>query len=43
MATEKAVGIPQGAVLAYRVLQLVMEEDHWGTWRPEELVEGGSC
>ena len=31
----------QGTVLAYRVLQLVMEEDRWGTWRPEELVEEG--
>ncbi|CAI9155102.1 unnamed protein product [Rangifer tarandus platyrhynchus] len=29
VATEKTVGIPQGAVLAYRVLQLVMKEDRW--------------
>ncbi|NP_001014106.1 gasdermin D like 1 isoform X2 [Rattus norvegicus] len=27
--TEKMVSIPQGSVLAYRVLQLVVEEDGW--------------
>ncbi|XP_070659104.1 gasdermin-D-like [Bos indicus] len=31
----------QGTVLAYMVLQLMMEEDRWGMWRPEELVEEG--
>ncbi|MEJ1289062.1 hypothetical protein NN561_020099 [Cricetulus griseus] len=30
MDTEKAVSIPQGSVLAYRVLQLLVEEDGWG-------------
>ncbi|KAJ8784985.1 hypothetical protein J1605_007541 [Eschrichtius robustus] len=29
MAKEKTVAIPRGTVLASRVLQLVMEEDHW--------------
>ncbi|EGV91558.1 Gasdermin-A1, partial [Cricetulus griseus] len=29
MDTEKAVSIPQGSVLAYRVLQLLVEEDGW--------------
>lgn len=28
--TEKMVSIPQGSVLAYRVLQLLVEEDGWG-------------
>ncbi|XP_031214808.1 gasdermin-A-like isoform X2 [Mastomys coucha] len=28
--TEKMVSIPQGSVLAYRVLQLEVEEDGWG-------------
>lgn len=27
--------------MAYMVLQLMMEEDRWGMWRPEELVEEG--
>lgn len=31
----------QGTVLAYMVLQLMMKEDRWGMWRPEELVEEG--
>lgn len=30
MDTEKVVSIPQGSILAYRVLQLVLEEDSWG-------------
>ncbi|XP_062045836.1 gasdermin-C [Lepus europaeus] len=30
MVREKIVTIPQGSVMAYRVLQLVVEEDHWG-------------
>lgn len=30
VAKEKMVTIPQGTVLAYRVLQLVMEDDRWG-------------
>lgn len=30
MDTEKVVSIPQGSILAYRVLQLVLEEDGWG-------------
>nr|XP_048313367.1 gasdermin-A-like [Myodes glareolus] len=29
MDTEKVVSIPQGSILAYRVLQLVLEEDGW--------------
>ncbi|KAL1767725.1 gasdermin domain containing protein RGD1359449 isoform X1 [Sigmodon hispidus] len=30
MDAEKAVSIPQGSVLAYRVLKLVVEDDCWG-------------
>ncbi|KAM7317115.1 hypothetical protein ACRRTK_023417 [Alexandromys fortis] len=30
MDTERVVSIPQGSILAYRVLQLVLEEDSWG-------------
>lgn len=30
MDTEKAVSIPRGSILAYRALQLVVEEDGWG-------------
>lgn len=28
--TEKAVTIPQGSIMAYRVLRLVIKEDRWG-------------
>ncbi|XP_014643515.1 PREDICTED: gasdermin-D-like [Ceratotherium simum simum] len=39
MAKEKTVTIPRGTVLAYRVLQLVIEGDRWGVgfgWAPGE-------
>ena len=41
MAKEKTVAIPRGTVLAYRVLQLVMGEDRWGTRRLEEPEQLG--
>nr|XP_023401773.1 gasdermin-A-like [Loxodonta africana] len=34
VAKEKTVIVPRGSVLAYRVLQLVIKEDHWGKQRP---------
>ncbi|KAM9626805.1 gasdermin-A-like [Trichechus inunguis] len=40
MAKEKTVTVPQGSVLAYRVLQLVIEEDHWAILY---LPEGKLC
>ncbi|XP_058420465.1 gasdermin-A-like [Diceros bicornis minor] len=39
VAKEKTVTIPRGTVLAYRVLQLVIEGDRWGVgfgWAPGE-------
>ncbi|XP_049710575.1 gasdermin-A-like [Elephas maximus indicus] len=36
VAKEKTVIVPRGSVLAYRVLQLVIEEDHWGKAPGEE-------
>ncbi|XP_051016471.1 gasdermin-D-like [Acomys russatus] len=39
MDVEKMVSIPQGSVLAYRVLQLVVEEDGWGIAFIQELGE----
>ncbi|XP_037659242.1 gasdermin-C [Choloepus didactylus] len=38
MTKEKTVTVPRGSVLAYRVLQLVIEEDHWAVLHlPEEM------
>lgn len=36
MAKEKTVAIPRSTVLAYLALQLVMEDDRWGTWSLEQ-------
>ncbi|XP_064123740.1 gasdermin-A-like [Loxodonta africana] len=36
VAKEKTVIVPRGSVLAYRVLQLVIKEDHWGKAPGEE-------
>lgn len=36
MAKEKTVAIPRSTVLAYWELQLVMEDDRWGTWSLEQ-------
>lgn len=36
MAKEKTVAIPRSTVLAYWALQLVMEDDRWGTWSLEQ-------
>uniref|UniRef100_A0A8D1CQM9 Gasdermin-A-like n=1 Tax=Sus scrofa TaxID=9823 RepID=A0A8D1CQM9_PIG len=40
VAKEKMVTIPQGTVLAYRVLQLVMEDDRWAV---RHLPESKPC
>ncbi|XP_051700788.2 gasdermin-C isoform X1 [Oryctolagus cuniculus] len=40
MDREKTVTVPQGSVVAYRVLQLVVEEDHWAVLC---LPEGRRC
>ncbi|XP_006830902.1 PREDICTED: gasdermin-A-like [Chrysochloris asiatica] len=38
LAKEKMVTVPKGSVLAYRVLQLVMEAEHWGYFSFPSLV-----